>query len=173
MSDSALPLHMLDVRELTAETFAPYGQVIAPLRTGGQGAETRYDPETSANEAKLVLQNGVPRLWIMQLPHVGLGFSRIARHRRVTQCLGSLGGKEWLIGVAPPGDLTDEARPQLEDIVAFRIPGDRVIKLHVATWHAGPHFVHEECQFVNLENLDTNRQDFHAVPLPAECRYRL
>ncbi len=170
---SALPLHMLDVGELTAESFAPYGQVIAPLRAGGQGAETGYDPETAASEAKLVLQHGVPRLWIMHLPHVGLGFSRIARHRRVTQCLGSLGGKEWLIGVAPPGDLADEARPRLEDIVAFRIPGDRVIKLHVATWHAGPHFVHDECQFVNLENLDTNRQDFHAVPLPAECRYRL
>jgi len=45
--------------------------------------------------------------------------------------------------VAPPGDLSDDARPRLEDIVAFRIPGDRVIKLHVATWHAGPHFVHD------------------------------
>jgi ureidoglycolate lyase len=76
-------------------------------------------------------------------------------------------------GVAPPGDLDDEARPRVEDIVAFRVPGDRLIKLHVATWHAGPHFVHDECLFVNLENLDTNRRDFHAVPLAAECRYRL
>jgi len=168
-----LPQHMLEVRDLTAEAFAPYGQIIVPLRTGGQGSETHHDPETSPTEAKLVLDNGVPRLWIMHLPHVGLGFSRIARHRRVTQCLGSLGGKEWLIGVAPPGDLSDDARPRLEDIVAFRVPGDRVVKLHVATWHAGPHFVHDECQFVNLENLDTNKRDFHAVPLPAECRYRL
>ena len=45
------------------------------------------------------------------------------------------------------------------------MPGDRLIKLHVATWHAGPHFVHDECLFVNLENLDTNRRDFQAVPL--------
>jgi hypothetical protein len=75
--------------------------------------------------------------------------------------------------VAPPGDLGDDARPRVEDIAAFRVPGDRLIKLHVATWHAGPHFVHDECLFVNLENLDTNRRDFHAVPLPVECRYRL
>ena len=167
-----IPRHMLDVRELTAEAFAPYGQVIAPLRTGGQGVETCYDP-ASASEAKLVLDNGEPRLWIMHLPHVGLGFTRIARHRRVTQCLGSLGGKEWLIGVAPPGDLNDDARPRVEDIAAFRVPGDHLIKLHVATWHAGPHFVHDECLFINLENLDTNRRDFHGVPLPVECRYRL
>jgi ureidoglycolate hydrolase len=31
---------MLDISEPTAEAFAPYGQVIAPLQTGGQGAET-------------------------------------------------------------------------------------------------------------------------------------
>jgi len=168
-----LPLHMLEVRELTAEAFAPYGEVIAPLRTGGQGVATGHDPEASASDAKLVLGNGEPRLWIMHLPHVRLGFTRIARHRRVTQCLGSLGGKEWLIGVAPPGDLGDDARPRVEDITAFRVPGDRLIKLHVATWHAGPHFVHDESLFVNLENLDTNRRDFHAVLLSAECRYRL
>jgi hypothetical protein len=83
------------VRELTAEAFAPYGQIIVPLRTGGQGSEAGHDPEASANEAKLVLGNGEPRLWIMHLPHIGLGFTHIARHRRVTQYLGSLGGKEW------------------------------------------------------------------------------
>ena len=45
MNDAGtLSRHMLDVRELTPEAFAPYGQVIAPLRTGGQGAETRYAP---------------------------------------------------------------------------------------------------------------------------------
>ena len=87
--------------------------------------------------------------------------------------LGSLGGKEWLIGVAPAGDLGDDARPRVEEIAAFRVPGDRLIKLHVATWHAGPHFVHDECLFFNLENRDTNRRDFHAVPLSVECRYRL
>ena len=58
-----LPRHMLAVRELTAEAFAPYGQIVAPLRTGGQGAETKYDPETSPSEAKLVLHNGEPRLF--------------------------------------------------------------------------------------------------------------
>ena len=33
MNDTdTLPRHMLDIRELTAEAFAPYGQVVAPLR---------------------------------------------------------------------------------------------------------------------------------------------
>ncbi len=55
-------------------------------------------------------------------------------------------------------------------ITAFRIPGDRIIKLHVGTWHAGPHFVHDECMFLNLENEDTNTRDFQDVKLPQECR---
>jgi hypothetical protein len=56
--------HMLEIRELTAEAFEPYGQVIAPLRTGGQGAEAGHDPEASFSKAKLVLGDGEPRLWI-------------------------------------------------------------------------------------------------------------
>ena len=88
MNDAVtLPRHMLDVRELTAEAFAPYGQIIAPLRTGGQGTETGYDPETSTSEAKLVLHNGEPRLWIMHLPHVGLGFTTSPNAGRVLQSL--------------------------------------------------------------------------------------
>lgn len=42
------------------------------------------------------------------------------------------------------------------NVTAFRIPGDRIIKLHVGTRHVGPHFIHDECLFLNLENEDTN-----------------
>ncbi|MFI5021661.1 MAG: ureidoglycolate lyase [Alphaproteobacteria bacterium] len=159
------------VHDLSPDAFAPYGEVIRPFRAAGQGVETAYDPMTSAAEAKLVLLNGQPRLWIMHLCRVGVKFSKIARHRKVTQCLGSLQGKAWLIAVAPPGDLSDSARPRLEEIVGFRVPGDCAIKLHTATWHAGPHFVHDECLFFNLENMDTNKGDFHAADLGVECQY--
>ena len=53
------------------------------------------------------------------------------------------------------------------DIVAFRVPGDCLIKLHANTWHAGPHFIHDECLFFNLENLGTNKRDFIAAELQA------
>ncbi|MFZ0354661.1 MAG: ureidoglycolate lyase, partial [Pseudolabrys sp.] len=114
----------------------------------------------------LTLGNGTPRLWIMRLKKNGLIFSKLARHRRVSQCLGSLQGKDWFIALAPPNDLADGTRPELASMAAFWIPGDCVIKLHVATWHAGPHFLHDECLFFNLENLDTNKRDFDACDLP-------
>jgi hypothetical protein len=31
-----------------------------------------------------------------------------------------------------------------------------------------PHFVHDECLFFNLENLDTNERDFDTSDLPNE-----
>jgi len=155
----------LPAQNLEPKAFAPYGEIIRPR---DEFSNEPYDPETSAEESKLTLANGTPRLWIMELKKRGLVFADMARHRRVSQCLGSMQGKEWFIAVAPPNDLADGTRPEVDRIAAFRIPGDCVIKLHVGTWHAGPHFVHDECQFFNLENLDTNKRDFETTDLPNE-----
>jgi ureidoglycolate hydrolase len=160
----------LAAQPLDSKAFAPYGEVIYARTAGSQFDINPYDPETSAEEPRLTLTNGTPRLWIMRLKKNGLAFSKLARHRRVSQCLGSLQGKEWFIGVAPPNDPVDGISPELGRMAAFRIPGDCVIKLHVATWHAGPHFTHEECLFFNLENLDTNKRDFEDHELPGEFR---
>lgn len=156
---------------LEAGAFRPYGEVIK-ARAGAvnQFDSIPYDPETSPTEAKLSLCVGQPRLWIMHLKNRGVVFTKLARHRRVSQCLGAMHGKEWFIAVAPPQDFADDVRPKMEDVAVFRVPGDCVIKLHVATWHAGPHFTHDECLFFNLENLDTNKRDFHSIDLPMPCR---
>ncbi len=162
-------VHKIPIRPLTAEAFAPYGQIVSARQAGGQSAESQADHAKDPTEAQLVLSNGQPRLWIMRLNRIGVRFKRIARHRKVTQCLGALGGKSWLIGVAPPSDLADSGRPRIEDIVGFRVPGDCMIKLHVATWHAGPHFTDDAIDFVNLELMNTNTADFHAAELGVEC----
>jgi ureidoglycolate hydrolase len=163
--------HAIPVQELDPDSFRSYGEIIK-ARSGVQNqfASNPYDPEISAEEAQLTLCNGRPRLWIMHLKNRGVRFDKLARHERVTQCLGALQGKEWFIAVAPPNDTSSPVCPLLRDVAAFRVPGDCVIKLHARTWHAGPHFTHDECLFFNLENLDTNRRDFQSVDLPAACR---
>jgi ureidoglycolate hydrolase len=162
------PRRRIPVLALDDEAFAPYGQVIWPRRAGGQFDDNPYDPEKGAHEAALTLNNGVPRLWLMQLGGPRLLFASLARHRRVSQCLGAMHGREWFIGVSPPSDPGDGARPDVSRLLMFRVPGDCVIKLHVGTWHAGPLFAHDECLFFNLENLDTNKRDFDAVDLADE-----
>jgi len=159
--------HSVPALALTEEAFAPFGDIIRPRRSGQQfDRGFAYDPAAEATHVKLVVTNGEPCLRIMQIPHRGLQFTKIARHRRVSQCLGSLQGKDWFMAVAAATDFAEDRGPRLEDIRAFRIPGDRIIKLHVGTWHAGPHFTHDECLFVNLENEDTNTRDFQDALLP-------
>jgi ureidoglycolate hydrolase len=139
----------LNAQKIEIDNFKPFGQLILPARDGKPFDE---------NDAQLNLSNGTPRFYIMRLQQRGRKFSQITRHCLCTQCLGSLQGKEWLIAVAPP---CAEDRPKIEDIVAFRIPGDCFIKLAAGTWHAGPYFDAEIVDFYNLELSDTNEQDFY------------
>lgn len=132
---------------ITPESFQRYGQVIHASIDSKS-----YD----STDAQLVLQNGIPRFYIMRLHHKGRKFHTITRHVQCTQCLGSLEGKEWLIAVAPPAAAS---QPVLEDIAAFRIPGNCFIKLNQGTWHAGPYFDQEFVNFYNLELSDTNIND--------------
>ena len=110
----------IPAQSLERKAFVPYGEIIFARAAGTQFDNNHYDPEISAEEPSLTLTNGTPRLWIMRLKKNGLVFSKMARHRRVTQCLGSLQGKEWFVAVAPPNDLADGTCPELARIAAFR-----------------------------------------------------
>ncbi|MDZ8189874.1 MAG: Ureidoglycolate hydrolase [Nostoc sp. ChiSLP02] len=141
-------VQQLQAQWVTPENFAPYGQVIFASHDG-----KTYDSE----DAKLNLQNGIPRFYIMRLHKRGRNFHKITRHVQCTQCLGSLEGKDWLIALCPPNNDVNE--PALDKIAAFRIPGNCFIKLNEGTWHAGPYFEHETVDFYNLELADTNVVD--------------
>ncbi|HEY9846872.1 MAG TPA: ureidoglycolate lyase [Candidatus Caenarcaniphilales bacterium] len=138
---------------ITPEAFQLYGQVIYATEDSH-----RY----SSADAQLKLDNGIPRFYIMRLFQKGLTFSKITRHLKCTQCLGSLEGKPWVIAVAPP---SEAAQPALVDIAAFVIPGNCFIKLHRGTWHAGPYFEHDFVDFYNLELTDTNINDHDTYDL--------
>ncbi|MFT4267233.1 MAG: ureidoglycolate lyase [Xenophilus sp.] len=148
----------LPIRPLSAEAFAPFGAVLAATEDG--------TPLTAA-EALLDLSCGTPRFYVMRLHAKNeRTVRRITRHRRVTQVLAAVGGRPWLIAVAPPLDVdAAEARPRLEDIRAFRVPGDVALLLARGTWHAGPLFDEAEAAFFNLELADTNVTDHHSCHL--------
>ena len=133
---------------VTPENFRRYGQMIFPSKDG---------KPMEAEDAQLVLNKGISRFYIMRLHSTGRTFHTITRHVQCTQCLGSFEGKDWLMAVCPPNNDLNE--PVLEEIAAFRIPGNCFIKLDVGTWHAGPYFEHEVVDFYNLELSDTNVVD--------------
>ncbi|MCC5638568.1 Ureidoglycolate hydrolase [Nostoc sp. CHAB 5844] len=141
-------VQQLQAQLITPENFRRYGQAIFASTDG-----KAFDAE----DAQLNLQKGIPRFYIMRLQKRGRKFNKITRHVQCTQCLGSLEGKDWFIAVCPPYNELHE--PVLEEIAAFRIPGNCFIKLNEGTWHAGPYFDHEVVDFYNLELADTNVVD--------------
>jgi ureidoglycolate hydrolase len=135
------------LQPINAANFLPYGQLITRSQDGKVFDET---------DAQLDLSQGIARFYIMRLQTKGRKFHQITRHRQCTQCLGSLGGKMWFMGVAPPSRVPE---PDLDRLAVFRIPGDCFIKLEVGTWHAGPYFDEDSIDFYNLELSDTNLVD--------------
>ena len=137
----------LVAQKITSHNFKPFGQVIWASKDGKQ-----YDED----DAQLNLENGTTRFYIMRLEKKGRNFTEITRHVKCSQCLGSLEGKEWFIAVSQP---CAEKEPLLENIAAFKIPGNCFIKLEVGTWHAGPYFDQDFVDFYNLELSNTNVVD--------------
>ncbi|EEC71748.1 hypothetical protein OsI_04317 [Oryza sativa Indica Group] len=155
--------------EATPESFAPFGQVVAAY--GGK----RFGP----NDAQLDLSRGVPRFYIMRLEKRPLEFWTITHHASVTQCLGSIGGEDWYLGVAKPSIVEDGAHeqggdgrkpvqsraghyylpPDPAEVCVFRVSGAKFLKLHIGTWHAGPQFKADAVDFYNLELSNTNIVD--------------
>jgi ureidoglycolate lyase len=165
--EPSLKIVELPILELTAERFAPYGSVIAPMED---------DVPSGVADAPLDLSAGRPRFYAMRIPARGLTVTHITRHRRVTQMLASVGGQTWFLAVAPPLAVDDpKAEPALDDISAFRIPGNVGVMLHKGSWHAGPLFEAGEQSFFNLELADTNVVDHHTSDLVARygCALRL
>ncbi|MCD7467840.1 Ureidoglycolate lyase [Datura stramonium] len=152
--------------EATPETFKEFGQVIEASPDG---------EEFGPRDAQLDLSRGIPRFYIMQLKDRSLRFSKITHHANVTQCLGSIGGNVWYLGVAKPSivDPTDikgadivqshcghfYLPPAVDEVQAFRISGPKFIKLNHGTWHAGPLFTDDKMDFYNLELNNTNVVD--------------
>jgi ureidoglycolate hydrolase len=152
-------MNRLAVANLTAAEFAPFGNVGLPAADGAH----------AAGDVSLDLSQGRPRFYLMRLEARGVAFDQMARHDRVTRCLGTIDGSPWLIAVAPAAIKS----PRLADLRAFRVPGDQFIMLAHGTWHAGPYFTEDCRNFYNLELADTNTADYAVCRLAEPVSFAL
>ncbi len=95
---TTLTTHEITARPLTPEAFEPFGAVLAATPDGAVFSE---------QEALLDLSRGTPRFYVMSLADKPPAFTGITRHRAVTQALAAVGGRPWLLAVAPPRDVDD------------------------------------------------------------------
>ena len=127
----------------------------------------------------------------MHLESRPLKFSTITHHASVTQCLGSIGGHVWYLGVAKPSIVPSNkvnydndkkavqahcghlyVPPAVEDVKVFKVSSSKFVKLNIGTWHAGPLFKAETMDFYNLELSNTNVR-LCAFPLSEFSMYHI
>lgn len=126
---------VLKVEPLTAEAFAPFGDVIDAARRApvliNDGTCERYDDlalvDVSANDGRplISLFKAEPR----ELPFI---VSSLERHPLSSQAFYPLDATAFLVVVAEPG-----AGPRAHRIRAFHAAGDQGVSYHRNTWHHG------------------------------------
>lgn len=119
-------------RPLTAETFAPYGEVISS-REGVEQYPINYGVTTRFNGLARVdatAHGGAPIISIFRsTPLPALVLKIMERHPLGSQAFMPLNGRPWLVAVAPAGEL-DPAK-----IEVFLASGDQGVNYAAGTWH--------------------------------------
>lgn len=116
----------IQVEPLTHRTFAPFGQIIGEI----EGQPTWQRPRLTSWRMKFSI-DGKPDLKVIRYEFQEKRFSILERHISHTETRVPLGGRDFIMVVAPP-----EAAPVEEDIRAFEVTGDRGIILWRGTWHS-------------------------------------
>jgi ureidoglycolate lyase len=123
---------------LSAEAFAPFGQVLSSARTG-------------TDEAVIELRGDeVFHLNVLSYDRRSLRCDHLNAHHKATQALFALGGKPTLLVVAPAG-ATFATAADLDGVRAFVCDGTAGVNLALGTWHWGPYPLTHHVDLVNLQ----------------------
>jgi ureidoglycolate hydrolase len=125
--------HTVCAEPLTAEAFAPFGQMVA------------------VGDAVMELRDGeVFHLNVLHYERRPLVCDHLNRHHKATQALVALAGKPTLLVVAP-ASLDFSSADHLDQIHAFICDGSAGVNLSLGTWHWGPYPVTDHVDLVNVQ----------------------
>jgi ureidoglycolate lyase len=118
---------------LTADAFAPFGQVIAE---GDMVMELRDGEAFHLN--------------VLSYDRHPLECDHLNRHHKATQALVALAGRPTLVVVAPQ-EHDFSSRDHLSSVRAFVCDGTAGINLALGTWHWGPYPLMDHVDLVNVQ----------------------
>lgn len=148
----------LVLEPITADGFAPFGQLLLPPLPG----QPRFDVIDE-------LQNGRPgakarlSLAVLEPATLPLVASRMERHVQSSQAFVPTDCASYLVLVAPHAPGSD--RPDARKLRAFQVPGDTGINYRADTWHYPLTALERTARFVVLTFVDGSVGDEEFVPL--------
>ena len=148
----------LTLQPITAEAFAPFGQLLPPGPVGGPRIELIAELQNGRAGAR-------PRLSLAAVAPKPLPLAAVEMERHVhsPQAFVPLDSAAYLVLVAPHGP---DDRPDVGGLRAFRVPGDTGINYRADTWHHPLTALERDGRFVVLTFVDETAGDEQFVPLP-------
>ena len=188
-----MPVTIRDVESepLNRETFAPFGDVLAPddtrldnrdlLSMGYAKMSDAVDDARLDDFDVLDYWGGVAtisreamRLGYLRPKKRALAFSWFERHLKGTQTFVPLNGSRSLIAVAPPYEADNpDALPKLDEVRAFVLDGTMGINLHPGTWHWTPFPLDDQSDFIILVRESVADDDLNFIDLEKRLNARI
>lgn len=122
----------LVLRPATAESFAPYGDLLTSAGRDGRSINAGTSTRVEMPEPDVLADGGRPSLSVFRARAARLPIEvrELERHRLGSQTFLPLGGTPFAVVVA-----LGEARPDAETLAAFRIAGDCGVAFRRGVWH--------------------------------------
>ena len=187
-----LAILQIEAEPLTADTFAPFGDVLEPrarrldnLDLLDLGYARMSDPVPDNRRADFdvleywgdvaTISSDAMRLGYMRSkPGIPMQVSWFERHVKGTQAYIPLGGTASVYTVAPANDLDDpNALPDLAQARAFYLDGSRGINIKPGTWHWTPFAVDAAADFILVVREKVADDDLNFVDLHTRLNSRI
>lgn len=142
-------MRALQLRPLTAEAFASYGDVVEPPELGGRhGLSSSLGSQDARTSARLSFSNKLASV----LPLIA---TEMEQHPWSSQTFVPVDVSRWVVMVAP--DLG--GKPDPDRLCAFVVCGDQAVNYHIGTWHHPLHVLDRPGRFAVLMWTTGRKQD--------------
>ncbi|MBK1789193.1 ureidoglycolate lyase [Prauserella cavernicola] len=130
-------VHTIVPRPVTAEGFAPFGDVISADETPRLPINL-YGGKNAVLGPVVLQSDETPEFIYFRVGYRGGDIRYLERHTGMTQTFIPLGGVPYVIVVAAPDAPLESGFPAFDSVHAFHVPGDVVLNIHRGTWHEPP-----------------------------------
>lgn len=159
---------ILIAEPLTAQAFAPYGEVLESSGDSepmNQGMGQRF---RELAEVDVLAEQGTPAISRVRcLPEsVPVQLRLMERHPLSTQAFIPTNGQRYIVVVAPAGE-----PPRLADFRAFVCTGEQGVSYGRGIWHHPMIALDRQCDFIEVHRAGPGKNcDEVALPAPVEVR---
>jgi ureidoglycolate lyase len=152
MADTMLDRHTLKLETATPASLAPFGWMLGSHADIASRPLNFYPGELRA-PAEFVSDEQTD-LTIVRLQRRPFEIVYLERHFKHTQAFIPLGGKPFLLVMAPPGN--DEL-PPLDGLRAFRFDGSAGFCMRIGCWHEFPFVLEDRTDMIVVLRKETYR----------------